>query len=405
VGDAVTVEAFAIAVAQSELDDLHQRLDRTRWPEEVPGGGWDQGVPLAYLRELSDHWRHRYDWRAHEARLNALAQFTTRIDGTRIHFVHVRSPEPAALPLVILHGWPGSIVELAGLIGPLADPRAHGGDPARAFHVVAPSLPGYGFSGPTPDRGWGVRRIAAAMAELMGRLGYRRFGAHGGDWGAAIARELGVLAPDRVLGAHITMLSSAAASRRDADADADADPQDERQQRSLAAAARYRRDLSGYAILQSTRPQTLSYALTDSPVGQLLLADADRGVLGAAVLGDRARAGRVGERPGVVDGADRRRGLPPGPVGPHPAHRAARQPDRPLDRDGARRSLPGAGGARAPAGRHPRLLRRSALNGTRKARRRQVTRLPPPRNDSTNSGLAESSAGVPSIRSWPPPRT
>ena len=259
------VEPFRIAVAHAELDDLHDRLDRTRWPEEVPGGGWDQGVPLAYLRDLCDHWRHRYDWRAHEARLNALAQFTTRIDGTRVHFIHVRSPEPDAVPLVILHGWPGSVVELAGLVGPLSDPGAHGAPGASAFHVVAPSLPGYGFSGPTPDRGWGVSRIAGAMAELMERLGYASFGAHGGDWGAAIAREIGVLAPDRVRGVHLTMLSSAVASRRDADAD----PQDEREQRSLAATARYRGELSGYAILQSTRPQTLAYALTDSPAGQL----------------------------------------------------------------------------------------------------------------------------------------
>ena len=258
------MEPFRIDVPQADLDDLHERLDRTRWPDELPGSGWDYGVPLGYLRELAGEWRHRYDWRVHEARLNELAHFTTEIDDTRVHFVHERSPEPHARPLLILHGWPGSIVELQSLIGPLSDPRAHGLDPAVAFHVVAPSLPGYGFSGPTTQRGWNRTRVSRAMATLMARLGYDAYCAHGGDWGAAIARELGVIDAEHVVAVHLTMLLSAAATRRDHD------PASELEQRSLAAAQRYRRELSGYAIEQSTRPQTLSYALTDSPIGQLV---------------------------------------------------------------------------------------------------------------------------------------
>lgn len=258
-----TIEPFRIAVDEAELTELRARLDRTRWPDELPGAEWDYGVPLGYLRELAGHWRERYDWRAHEAALNRLAQFTTVIDGTRVHFVHVRSDVPGAVPLLVLHGWPGSIAELTALIGPLTDPLAHGGDRADAFHVIAPSLPGYGFSGPTPDRGWTLRRVTRAMAELMERLGYERYGVHGGDWGAAIARGLGVVDPDHLIGIHLTMLLAASARRRDADRD------DPTERRSLEAAARYRSELSGYAVLQGTRPHTLAYALTDSPVGQL----------------------------------------------------------------------------------------------------------------------------------------
>ena len=261
------MQPFRIDVAQAELDDLNDRLDRTRWPDELPGSGWEYGVPLGYLRELADHWRHRYDWRVHERALNELggggAHFISRIDGTDVHFVHVRSPEPGARPLLILHGWPGSIVELAALIEPLSDPRTHGGDPAGAFHIVAPSLPGYGFSGPTTERGWSRRRVSEAMAALMAQLGYGSYVVHGGDWGAAIARELGVIDSAHVDAVHLTMLLSAAARRREHD------PDSETERRSLAVAARYRAELSGYAIEQSTRPQTLSYALTDSPVGQL----------------------------------------------------------------------------------------------------------------------------------------
>src|SRR5262245_60542019 len=161
------IRPFRIDIPQADLDDLAERLRRTRYPDELPGVGWELGIPLGYVRELVDYWASAYDWRAHEARLNAFPQFTTVIDGQRIHFLHVRSPEPDALPLVPTHGWPGSVVEFLDVIGPLTDPRAHGGDPADAFHLVVPSLPGYGFSGHTTERGWDVRRIARAWAALM----------------------------------------------------------------------------------------------------------------------------------------------------------------------------------------------------------------------------------------------
>jgi epoxide hydrolase len=258
-----SIEQFRIDIPQGDLDDLRERLERTRWPDELPGSAWDYGVPLEYLQGLTSYWLTGYDWRQHEERLNQLPQFTTEIDGAGVHFIHVRSPEPDAMPLLILHGWPGSVVELERLVGPLTDPRAHGGDPNQAFHVVAPSLPGYGFSGPIPAQGWGRRRTTAAIAELMSRLGYERYGAHGGDWGGAISRELGLVDSEHVIGVHLTMLLSAAATADDADAG------DVEVTRSLAAGERYENELAGYAVLQATRPQTLSYALTDSPVGQL----------------------------------------------------------------------------------------------------------------------------------------
>ncbi|HET7094411.1 MAG TPA: epoxide hydrolase, partial [Thermomicrobiales bacterium] len=172
-----TIRPFQISVPQADLDDLRDRLARTRWPDEMPGVGWTQGVPLAYLRELAGYWRNGYDWRRHEARLNSFPQFTTTIDGQTIHFLHVRSPESDALPLVMTHGWPGSIAEFTEIIGPLTDPRAHGGDAADAFHLVIPSIPGFGFSGPTREAGWDLHRIALAWVALMDRLGYDRFGA------------------------------------------------------------------------------------------------------------------------------------------------------------------------------------------------------------------------------------
>src|SRR5262245_44690638 len=184
------IRPFRIEVPQADLDDLRDRLARTRWPDELPGAGWAYGIPLAYTRELAEHWRTGYDWRRHEARLNEFPQFTTTIDGANVHFLHVRSPEAHALPLIVTHGWPGSVVEYLDLLGPLSDPRAHGGDPADAFHVILPSIPGFGFSGPTREAGWSVRRVTMAFAELMRRLGYGRYGAHGGDWGARVSRDL-----------------------------------------------------------------------------------------------------------------------------------------------------------------------------------------------------------------------
>ncbi|REE65222.1 pimeloyl-ACP methyl ester carboxylesterase [Streptomyces sp. 3212.3] len=266
-----SIRPFRLAIAQSELDDLHDRLDRTRWPEELPGVGWAYGVPLGYLRELVRYWRHDYDWRAAEARLNGWPQFTTEIDGATVHFAHIRSPERDATPLIVTHGWPGSIVEFLDIVGPLTDPAAHGGDPADAFHVVVPGIPGFGLSGPTRDTGWEAGRVADAWVELMERLGYRRFGTQGGDWGAAISRELGRAHPDRVIGVHLNLLPGAQQLTEPSPEELSALDAEGRE-RTLTSWRRWsqwEREGTGYAVLQSTRPQTLAYALTDSPVGQL----------------------------------------------------------------------------------------------------------------------------------------
>jgi epoxide hydrolase len=263
-GSDAEIRPFRIEVPQRDLDDLHARLDRTRWPDELPGVGWSYGIPLAYTKELVHHWRHAYDWRKAEARLNEFPQFTTTIDGANVHFLHVRSPEPGAVPLIITHGWPGSIAEFMEIIGPLTDPRAHGGDPTDAFHVVAPSIPGYGFSGPTPDTGWNVPRIARAFAQLMARLGHDRYGAQGGDWGSMISRTIGIVDPDHVIGVHLNMLAAVVPGTPEEIAALS--PED---QARLRSGAYYMAELSGYMQIQSTRPQTLSYGLTDSPVGQL----------------------------------------------------------------------------------------------------------------------------------------
>jgi epoxide hydrolase len=265
------VQPFRIDVPQGELDDLWERLDRTRWPAELPGVGWAYGVPVDYLRELARYWRHEYDWRAAEAALNAWPQFTTTIDGANIHFAHLRSPEPAATPLIMTHGWPGSIVEFTAVAGPLTDPRAHGGDPADAFHLVLPSIPGFGLSGPTRQTGWEYQRVAGAFAELMRRLGYRRYGTQGGDCGAAISRELGRTRPGEVVGVHLNLLPNGGATREpDAEELAALSPAErERTWASWERGREFARERQGYADIQATRPQTLAYALTDSPVGQL----------------------------------------------------------------------------------------------------------------------------------------
>ena len=267
--DDTSIRPFRIDIPQSDLDDLHDRLARTRWPDELPGVGWSRGVPLDYLKGLVEYWRTGYDWRAWEARLNEFPQFITTIEGQTVHFLHVRSPEPDALPLVITHGWPGSVVEFMHVIGPLTDPRVHGADPADAFHVVAPSLPGFGFS--TPGAGWGVVRTAGAWAELLRRLGYERYGAQGGDIGSAVSGMLGGIDADHVVGTHVnTDLLAAAAvmsfqggEPADATALAGIDPVD------LERMRRFQAEGLGYIAIQSTRPQTLAYSLTDSPVGQL----------------------------------------------------------------------------------------------------------------------------------------
>ncbi|MFC5818826.1 epoxide hydrolase family protein [Nonomuraea harbinensis] len=256
------IRPFRIDVPQADLDDLRERLARTRWPDELDGAGWSYGVPVPYARALAEYWRTGYDWRAHEAALNAFPQFTTEIDGQNVHFLHVRSPEPDALPLLVTHGWPGSVAEFMKVVGPLTDPRAHGGDPADAFHVVAPSLPGFGFSGPTRERGWDMARVAAAWKELMRRLGYGRYGAHGGDTGAVISPMVGRLDPERVVGVHVNGGLGFPSG-------------DPAELEGLTEAERARlavygdQDGSGYAMIQSTRPQTLAYGLHDSPAGQL----------------------------------------------------------------------------------------------------------------------------------------
>ncbi|MET8979618.1 epoxide hydrolase family protein [Streptomyces sp. NPDC004539] len=267
----MTIHPFRIDIPQADLDDLHDRLDRTRWPAEIPGSGWSYGVPVDYLRELAEHWRHRYDWRAAEARLNAWPQFTTVIDGARVHFAHVRSPEPDAVPLILTHGWPGSIVEFLDVVGPLTDPVAHGGDAADAFHVVVPGIPGFGFSGPTTESGWEAGRVADAWAELMTRLGYERFGAQGGDWGAGISRELGRAHPGRVTGVHLNLLPGAQATTEPTPEElAPLSPAErERTLESWRSWTTWMSDASAYAAVHATRPQTLAYGLTDSPVGQL----------------------------------------------------------------------------------------------------------------------------------------
>jgi microsomal epoxide hydrolase len=263
-GNSAEILPFRIDVPQADLDDLRDRLARTRLPNDLPETGWDRGVPRDYLQKLTDYWTSTYNWRKHEARINSFPQFTTTIDGQTIHFLHVRSPESDAMPLVLTHGWPDSIVEFLDVIGPLSDPRAHGGDPADAFHLVIPSLPGYGFSGPTTERGWDLRRIAQAWTVLMARLGYDRYGAQGGDWGAGVACDLGLIDAGRVIGVHLNYLLTLPT-----DIPEDATELTDVERSRLARFNHFLEDQSGYMILQTTRPQTLAYGLADSPVGQL----------------------------------------------------------------------------------------------------------------------------------------
>lgn len=249
---------FRIEIPQAELADLGQRLRRTRWSEPETVGDWSQGVPLAYMQDICRYWADGYDWRATEARLNGLPQFHMAIDGVPIHFIHVRSPRPTALPLIITHGWPGSVIEYLKVIAPLTDPASHGGDPADAFDVVLPSLPGYGFSGQPTRPGWGIERIAAAWAELMARLGYRRYGAAGSDWGTSVTASLGQQDPGHAAGIHLVPPLAGP------DPDA-ADDLTEAEREALASQQRAAEWDSGYSREHATRPQTIGYALTDSP--------------------------------------------------------------------------------------------------------------------------------------------
>ena len=255
------IEPFSLEIPEAEIDDLRERLRNARWPDAETPGDWSQGIPLAYMREVADYWAGEYDWRATEARLNSFGQFRTELDGLGIHFIHVRSPEPDARPLVITHGWPGSVVEFHKVIGPLSDPVAHGGDARDAFHVVCPSLPGYGFSDRPTEPGWGVEKIATVWDELMARLGYDAYFAQGGDWGSAVTTAIGNQNLGHCVGLHVNMPNARAPK-------ASLENPSEREQQALAGAKFYQEWDSGYSKQQSTRPQTLGYGLVDSPVGQ-----------------------------------------------------------------------------------------------------------------------------------------
>lgn len=257
------VRPFQIQVEDAVLRDLQERLARTRFPDQLQGAGWDYGVEAGYLRGLVEHWRTRYDWRAWERRLNQLDQYKTTIDGLEIHFIHQRSREKNALPLLIVHGWPGSFVEFYKIIGPLTDPVAHGGKAEDAFHVVVPSLPGFGFSDRPREPGWSVSRMAGVLAQLMARLGYTRYGAQGGDWGANVARWLGTYDAEHVAGIHLNFLPAAPPTGV-------ANPHEGVSQAEIERMEKRRKELEqhrAYGAIQGSRPQTLGYALNDSPAG------------------------------------------------------------------------------------------------------------------------------------------
>jgi epoxide hydrolase len=252
---------FRVDIPQPQLDDLRARLAGTRWPDELPDVGWSRGVPVGYAKELAEYWRTGFDWRAQEALLNSYEQWTTTVDGQNVHFLHVRSPEPDATPLLLLHGWPGSVVDFLDVIGPLSDPRAHGGDPADAFHLVVPSLPGFGFSTPLAGPGMNAARMAGVLAGLMSRLGYGRYGVQGYDTGSWVAPEIGKQAPDRVIGVHVNAMIAFPVG-----AEGETDGLSEVEQRRWQAMQDFN---DGYLQCNSKRPQTVAYGLTDSPVGQL----------------------------------------------------------------------------------------------------------------------------------------
>jgi pimeloyl-ACP methyl ester carboxylesterase len=256
-----TVRPFSIRIPESDLDSLQQRLAATRWPDAETPSDWTQGLPLAYAQELCDYWQNDYQWREREAYFNGFPQFLTELDGLDIHFIHVQSAEAQARPLLMTHGWPGSVVEFHKVIGPLVDPVAYGGRAEEAFHVVCPSLPGYGFSAKPTQTGWGVERIAAAWDTLMQRLGYSRYFAQGGDWGSAVTTAIGLQNLGQCAGIHINMPNAGAPK------DVLANP-DDKDKVALAGARYYAEWGAGYSKQQSTRPQTLGYGLVDSPMGQ-----------------------------------------------------------------------------------------------------------------------------------------
>lgn len=253
---------FRVDIPESELDDLRRRLEHTRWPERETVSDWSQGIPLGYLQELCDYWRSEYDWRRVETALNDLPQFRTEIDGLEIHFLHVRSPHEDAMPLIITHGWPSSVTEFLKIIGPLTDPTSFGGAAEDAFHVVIPSLPGYGFSAKPDVPGWGLPHIVEAWAALMARLGYDRYGAQGGDWGSTVTEGLGQHYPERLSGIHLTMPLPPTEPLESFGELTEAE------KANMAVWEDHLRWGGGYSAIQSTRPQTLGYGLADSPMAQ-----------------------------------------------------------------------------------------------------------------------------------------
>ncbi|MPZ53595.1 MAG: epoxide hydrolase [Acidimicrobiia bacterium] len=266
--DTTAITEFQIDVPQAELDDLERRLAATRWPDQLPGVGWDYGVPLDYLKELVEHWRMGYNWRTEEDRLNSYPQFITTIDGQTIHFLHIRSPHADAMPLLLTNGWPGSFVEFLDVIGPLTDPTTHGGDSADAFHLVIPALPGFGFSGTTTETGWSTDRIAAAWAELMARLGYHRYGAQGGDFGALVTPQLGRIDAGHLVGIHLNAASVGFIPWGEVP-DEELGTFTDLEKARLERLQNFLSEGNAYFQIQATRPQTLAYSLVDSPVGQL----------------------------------------------------------------------------------------------------------------------------------------
>lgn len=256
-------EPFTVEVPDEAIEDLRHRLTRTLWPDQIADAGWDYGTELETVRDLCSHWADGYDWDGFLSRANAHSQFTTTIDGQLVHFIHARSPEAGARPLLLTHGWPGSVAEFYEVIGPLHDPVAHGGNAADAFHVVCPSMPGYGFSGPTADRGWNVHRVACAWVELMSALGYERFFAQGGDWGSSVAVSMAGTFPERIAAFHLNL----AYVGRPGDLEDPIAGVTDEERAALAKAEAWFAEEAGYQAIQGTKPQTLAYGLTDSPAG------------------------------------------------------------------------------------------------------------------------------------------
>ena len=401
--EATAIRPFQIEVPEEQLAELRRRIEATRWPSEELVADRSQGVQLATIQALARYWATEYDWRACEARLNALPQFTTEIDGVEIHFIHVRSRHENALPLIMTHGWPGSVIELLDTIGPLTDPTAHGGTPEDAFHLVLPSLPGYGFSGEPAELGWDASRAARAWAELMHRLGYTRYVAQGGDVGALVTDLMGRQAVEGLVGYHLNLLTAVLAI-------GDHLPKESEQERAAAeAVATFRQDGFGYFLEMATRPQTIGYSLLDSPVGLaawLLDHDTDSyykisrafvdgepvgnltrdsildnitlywltgtgAVGGPVLLGGRTRAGRSAcERPGSSGGhrAGRLHHVPRRDLGlPAQLGRGGLPRPRLLQRGRQGRPLRRLGGAGALRHRDPRGVPLAALDDARSA--------------------------------------